>query len=135
MRFIADGPDIPDELLVARDAGRVILFCGAGVSQAEAELPNFAGLASRAIESLGAAQDSRARVLLERALALEPGSGALSPQTAWPRPQTEVASRMTDEGISRKSGRTAKVALGVISTKKPDKSWEWSLPPKKGDPF
>jgi hypothetical protein len=75
MRFIADGPDIPDELLVARDAGRVILFCGAGVSQAEAELPNFAGLASRAIESLGAAQDSRARVLLERALALEPVPG------------------------------------------------------------
>ncbi len=75
MRFIADGPNIPDELLVARDAGRVILFCGAGVSQAEAKLPNFAGLARKAIESLGAAQDSRARVLLERALALEPVPG------------------------------------------------------------
>ena len=66
MKFIANGPDIPDELLVARDAGKVILFCGAGVSQAKAELPNFAGLARRAIESLGSAQDSRARVLLER---------------------------------------------------------------------
>lgn len=75
MRFIADGPDIPDELLVARDAGRVILFCGAGVSQAEANLPNFAGLARKAIESLGAAQDSRARALLERALALNPVPG------------------------------------------------------------
>ena len=52
-----------------------------------------------------------------------------------PQPQTEVASRMADEGISRKSWRTAKAALGVISTKKPDKSWEWSLPPKKDDPF
>lgn len=75
MRFISDGPDIPDELLVARDAGMVVLFCGAGVSQAKAELPNFADLAHRAIESLGAAQDSRARVLLERALALEPVPG------------------------------------------------------------
>ena len=75
MRFIADGPDIPDELLVARDAGRVVLFCGAGVSQAEAKLPNFPELARKAIESLGAAQDSRARVLLERALALEPVPG------------------------------------------------------------
>jgi SIR2-like domain len=75
MRFIANGPAIPDELLVARDAGDVILFCGAGVSQAEARLPNFAGLARDVIRILGAAQDSRARVLLERALALEPMPG------------------------------------------------------------
>ena len=75
MRFTAGGPDIPDELLVARDAGKVILFCGAGVSQAEAKLPNFTELARRAIEILGAAQDSRARVLLGRALDFEPLPG------------------------------------------------------------
>src|SRR5215207_7214013 len=75
MRFIEDGPDIPDELLLARDAGDVILFCGAGVSQAEAGLPNFAGLARKVIGILGAAQDSRARLLLERTLALEPMPG------------------------------------------------------------
>jgi hypothetical protein len=75
MRFIANGPAIPDELLVARDAGNVILFCGAGVSQAEASLPNFAALAREVIRILGAAQDSRARVLLERALAPEPLPG------------------------------------------------------------
>ena len=33
MRFIANGPSIPDELLTARDDGRVIFFCGAGVSR------------------------------------------------------------------------------------------------------
>lgn len=33
MQFIPNGPSIPDELLVARDAGDVIFFCGAGVSQ------------------------------------------------------------------------------------------------------
>ena len=75
MRFIEDGPDIPDELLLARDAGDVILFCGAGVSQAEAGLPNFAGLWRKVIQILGAAQDSRARALLERALTLEPMPG------------------------------------------------------------
>src|SRR3954468_10323254 len=75
MRFIAGGPNIPDELLVARDAGQVILFCGAGVSQEKARLPSFASLARKAIESLGAAQDSRARLLLERTLALEPVPG------------------------------------------------------------
>src|SRR6266581_936287 len=75
MRFMADGPDIPDELLVARDAGNVILFCGAGVSQQEARLPSFAGLARKVIETLGTAQDSRSRVLLERALSLDPMPG------------------------------------------------------------
>jgi hypothetical protein len=75
MRFIANGPAIPDELLVAREAGDVILFCGAGVSQAEASLPNFAVLAREVIRILGAAQDSRARALLEKALALEPIPG------------------------------------------------------------
>jgi hypothetical protein len=75
MRFIADGPNIPDELLVARDAGDVILFCGAGVSQQEAHLPSFAGLARKVVEILGAAHDSRGRVLLERALAIDPMPG------------------------------------------------------------
>ena len=75
MRFIQNGPDIPDELLVARDAGDVILFCGAGVSQAEAHLPNFAELGRAVIRILGAAQDSPARTLLEKALALKPIPG------------------------------------------------------------
>jgi len=63
MRFIAGGPVIPDELLTARDAGQVLFFCGAGVSQAEARLPNFAALAGRVLSSLGSALDSPARRL------------------------------------------------------------------------
>jgi len=62
MKFLANGPDIPDELLLARDAGDVILFCGAGVSLQSLKLPNFPVLADRVIQSLGAAQDSRARL-------------------------------------------------------------------------
>lgn len=41
MRFIEDGPSIPDELLFARDEGRVVFFCGAGISQAKANLCDF----------------------------------------------------------------------------------------------
>lgn len=63
MRFIAHGPDLPDELLTARDAGQVLFFCGAGVSQAEAHLPNFAALAGKVLSSLGSALDSPARRL------------------------------------------------------------------------
>jgi hypothetical protein len=45
-----------------------IFFCGAGVSQANAHLPNFEGLGREVIRLLGAAQDSPARTLLDKAL-------------------------------------------------------------------
>ena len=75
MRFIADGPSLPDELLTARDAGQVLFFCGAGVSQAKAGLPNFATLAGKVLTLLGSALDSPARRLFQSAQAFEEASG------------------------------------------------------------
>src|SRR5258705_11986843 len=43
MQFVANGPDIPDPLLQAHEEGRVIFFCGAGISY-PAGLPGFGGL-------------------------------------------------------------------------------------------
>lgn len=43
MQFIANGPDIPNELLQAHEEGRVVFFCGAGISY-PAGLPGFGGL-------------------------------------------------------------------------------------------
>ncbi|MBU1269015.1 MAG: SIR2 family protein, partial [Gammaproteobacteria bacterium] len=43
MQFITNGPDIPDALLQAHEDGRVIFFCGAGISY-PAGLPGFKGL-------------------------------------------------------------------------------------------
>ncbi|MCG8613962.1 MAG: SIR2 family protein [Pseudomonadales bacterium] len=40
---MANGPDIPDELLLAHEEGRVVFFCGAGISY-PAGLPGFKGL-------------------------------------------------------------------------------------------
>jgi SIR2-like domain len=67
MRFIVDGPSIPDELLLARDQGRVIFFCGAGVSRARANLPDFFGLAKKVISALGVSQESPAYKLVREA--------------------------------------------------------------------
>ncbi|MDC7675553.1 SIR2 family protein [Asticcacaulis machinosus] len=67
MRFIPDGPDIPEELLTARDKGEVIFFCGAGVSRANAGLPDFFKLAEQVIDILGAGRRSPARQLLQKA--------------------------------------------------------------------
>ena len=51
MQFISDGPDIPDALLQAHEEGRVVFFCGAGISFS-ARLPSFAGLVNRLYDAL-----------------------------------------------------------------------------------
>jgi len=75
MRFLAEGPSIPDNLLIARDEGRVVFFCGAGVSRARAGLSDFFGLAEKVIDSLGAASESPARGILIEAKNLHEHTG------------------------------------------------------------
>lgn len=77
MRFLANGPSIPDELLVARDAGDVVFFCGAGVSRQLANLPDFLKLGGNVITLLGASEKSLARKLFQRveAMAEDPIKG------------------------------------------------------------
>ena len=43
MQFIKNGPDIPDRLLQRHEDGKVVFFCGAGISY-PAGLPGFKGL-------------------------------------------------------------------------------------------
>lgn len=66
MRFHADGPNIPFELLEARDRSEVIFLCGAGVS-IPAGLPSFEDLARLVVADLGVPGDGVARQLLEHA--------------------------------------------------------------------
>ena len=66
MRFVADGPQISDLLLNARDEGRVVFFCGAGVSRA-AGLPDFFGLAESVLQDLGAEENHDAKKVLDEA--------------------------------------------------------------------
>jgi hypothetical protein len=65
MRFIEQGPDIPDELLEARDRGEVVFICGAGVSM-PAGLPSFLTLAKQVVADLGVSQGHGAHVLLDQ---------------------------------------------------------------------
>lgn len=67
MRFMEGGPSLPDKLLRARDEGRVVFFCGAGVSRARAGLADFFGLAASVIQKLGALEDSDACKVLRKA--------------------------------------------------------------------
>ncbi|MGD9803406.1 MAG: anti-phage defense-associated sirtuin Dsr1 [Hyphomicrobiaceae bacterium] len=52
MQFIANGPDIPELLLDAHEEGKVVFFCGAGISY-PADLPSFAKLVTRIFEITG----------------------------------------------------------------------------------
>ena len=57
MRFLPEGPNIPDELLEERDNGKVVFLCGAGVSYS-AGMPDFEGLARFVVEELGTPRDA-----------------------------------------------------------------------------
>lgn len=50
--FVTNGPDIPERLLQAHEDGRVVFFCGAGISN-PAGLPDFKGLVDQIYAELG----------------------------------------------------------------------------------
>ena len=52
MQFVKGGPDIPEQLLQAHEDGRVVFFCGAGISY-PAGLPTFAGLVTQLYAAVG----------------------------------------------------------------------------------
>lgn len=52
MQFVTNGPDIPDALLQAHEEGRVVFFCGAGISY-PAGLPGFGGLVDSIYKKVG----------------------------------------------------------------------------------
>ena len=52
MQFIANGPDIPNALLQAHEDGRIVFFCGSGISD-PAGLPGFKGLVDKIYNCVG----------------------------------------------------------------------------------
>jgi hypothetical protein len=56
LQFVRSGPDIPERLLQAHEDGKVVFFCGAGISY-PAKLPGFAGLVKEILKSLNIAPD------------------------------------------------------------------------------
>ena len=64
MKFCADGPEIPDDLLWRRDDGDVVFICGAGVSAQRAGLPGFDKLALKVMGNLHIPKDHNARKIL-----------------------------------------------------------------------
>lgn len=57
MQFVRNGPDVPERLLQAHEDGRVVFFCGAGISY-PAGLPGFRKLVDRLYVELGAVSNA-----------------------------------------------------------------------------
>jgi hypothetical protein len=66
VQFITKGPDIPDALLQAHEEGRVVFFCGAGISY-PAGLPGFGGLVAEIFRLNGTAPNEIESAVLGRA--------------------------------------------------------------------
>lgn len=65
MQFVTHGPDIPDALLQAHEDGRVVFFCGAGISY-PAGLPGFEGLVRGVMQRTGEPPDATEHDLLRQ---------------------------------------------------------------------
>ena len=65
MKFHSDGPLIPDKLLESCDAGKVVFFCGAGVS-INYGMPSFSELTGQVIEKCAPARDSEIRKAMRK---------------------------------------------------------------------
>lgn len=65
MQFITNGPDLPDALLQAHEEGRVVFFCGAGISY-PAGLPGFKGLVENIYRLNGTGPSDIEREALDR---------------------------------------------------------------------
>lgn len=103
LRFLADGPSIPDELLWARDQGRVIFFCGAGVSRARANLPDFFGLARQVVSRLGVDKNSPAYKLIQEAQEIDRRvgiPGVISADRVFGLLEREFTSRDIEEAVA-----------------------------------
>jgi len=64
VQFITNGPDIPEALLQAHEDGRVVFFCGAGISY-PAGLPGFKGLVHEIYRLNGTAPSDIERAALD----------------------------------------------------------------------
>ncbi|RFS77888.1 hypothetical protein D0U00_17185 [Leclercia adecarboxylata] len=65
MQFITNGPDIPESLLLAHEEGRVVFFCGAGISY-PACLPGFKGLVEQIYQLIGTSYTDIEKAAFER---------------------------------------------------------------------
>ncbi|MGR3564511.1 MAG: hypothetical protein ACU0FH_15915 [Heliomarina sp.] len=114
MRFLTDDPILLNELLWSRDPGRVVFFCGEGVSQAKAKLSNFLGLASDILKELKVRENaSAARLLNEVAEARSGVPGAIGIDHVFGLLQRDYPVEAIEAAVAKSHSHASLDWLGV----------------------
>jgi hypothetical protein len=112
--FIANGPDIPERLLQAHEDGRVVFFCGAGISY-PAGLPGFGGLVKAIYDELGTSPDE-VQQAAKKAGQYDTAIGLLESDIVGGREKVREAIAKiltpTDTGVRATATHNALLALG-----------------------
>lgn len=119
MRFLENGPAIPDQLLNQCDKGRVVFLCGAGVSM-PAGMPSFAKLTKYVVDYFDPSPDSPVR--------LKEGSWSDSDQSGLSVPLDQIFQILYQEyGRSEVNAVVAKCLFEHGDSSKPKQSHEHNL--------
>ena len=111
MQFCTNGPEVPDRPLQAHEDGRVVLFCGAGISY-PGGLPGFSGLVDRLYERLRPDPDPEQRKAIQ-ANRFDTAIGLLENGVVGGREtvRRELARILTPEPMAKRGNATHEALL------------------------
>lgn len=120
MQIVTGGPDVPDRLIQAHEEGRVVFFCGAGISY-PAGLPGFSGLVSKIYSEVGESPTGLEATAIKAGkydTAIGLLEGRLAPNGRGRElVRGALASILTPSGISSKSTSTHTALLTLARTR------------------
>lgn len=97
MQFVDHGPNIPDELIDAHESGRLIFFCGSGISK-NAGMPNFKELTEEIYTSLGHSMKA-------------------SERDAWCKNQYDTTLQLLQRRLANGNNQIREEVLNILSKK------------------
>ncbi|NDW47477.1 anti-phage defense-associated sirtuin Dsr1 [Ruegeria sp. PrR005] len=117
MQYIPNGPDIPEALLEAHEDGKVVFFCGAGISY-PAKLPTFHGLVKAVYRELNETYDG-AEAEAFKAYKYDTTLGLLERRlpNGRQRVREAIASALQPNLIGKKSTQTHEALLRLGKTR------------------
>ncbi len=114
--LIANGPDVPIELLNDLDDGKLVLFCGAGISIGT-DLPTFEGLVDYVYQKLIDPSDDRFHHLRPK-LSFDKRLGLLENQLASRTLMRGAVVKRLSRPTSKNNLKVHKAILALATTEK-----------------
>ena len=121
MQVIKNGPDIPERLLQEHESGRVVFFCGAGISY-PAGLPGFGELVKKILDAVGVEPNTVLKAIL-KSKKFDTAIGFLENEIAGKREAVRSClEKILTPDLSLPDALTTHEALLVLSKSRDDKT-------------